>query len=70
VLRVEAAIRRLTERHQPVSDISHALGFSAPGHFSRFFRQHIGITPTEYRSRVNLFRPDGDPQLRSADALL
>ncbi|MBK9246357.1 MAG: helix-turn-helix transcriptional regulator [Burkholderiales bacterium] len=70
VLRVEAAIRRLTEQHQSVTDISYALGFSAPGHFSRFFRQHIGITPTEYRSRVNLFRPDGAGQLHSAESLL
>ena len=70
VLRVEAAIRRLTEQRQPVADISYALGFSAPSHFARFFRQHIGITPTEYRSRVNLFRPDGDSHLRSAESLL
>lgn len=55
VLRVEASIRSLTDRHRPVSDISHALGFSAPGHFSRFFREHVGVTPTEYRNRVNLF---------------
>jgi len=70
VLRVEAAIHKLTEQQQTVSDISDALGFSAPGHFSRFFRQNIGITPTEYRSRVNLFRPHSDPQLWSAEALL
>jgi len=70
VLRIEAAIRRLTEQQQSVTDISYALGFSAPGHFSRFFRQHIGITPTEYRSRVNLFRPDNAGQLHSAESLL
>jgi AraC-like DNA-binding protein len=69
VLRVEAAIRRLTEQHESVADVSHALGFSAPGHFSRFFRQHIGVTPTEYRSRVNLFLPIGDPQ-RATENLL
>jgi AraC-like DNA-binding protein len=33
------------------------LGFSAPGHVARFFRQHLGITPTEYRRVVNLFEP-------------
>lgn len=57
VLRVEASIRSVANPHQPVSEISHALGFSAPGHFSRFFREHVGITPTEYRSRVKLFVP-------------
>jgi len=25
--------------------------------FPRFFRQHLGITPTEYRRAVNLFEP-------------
>lgn len=70
VLRVEAAIGRLTEQWQPVADISYALGFSAPSHFTRFFRQHVGITPTEYRSRVNLFRPDRDSQPPSAESLL
>lgn len=69
-LRVEAAIRKLTEQRQPVVDISYMLGFSAPGHFARFFRQHVGITPTEYRRRVNLFRSDGHSQRRGAELLL
>jgi AraC-like DNA-binding protein len=69
VLRVEAAIRRLTEAQSLVADISLALGFSTPGHFSRFFRHHTGITPTEYRSRVNLFNPPGEALLRSTDDL-
>jgi AraC-like DNA-binding protein len=70
VLRVEAAIRKLTEAHQPVADVSLALGFSAPSHFSRFFRQHIGVTPTEYRSRVNLFAPQSGALSRSPNELL
>jgi AraC-like DNA-binding protein len=69
VLRIEASIRELTEAQCPVADVSHALGFSAPGHFSRFFRQHIGITPTEYRSRVHLFTPPEDALSRSTDDL-
>ncbi|MGH6610839.1 MAG: helix-turn-helix domain-containing protein [Burkholderiaceae bacterium] len=55
VLRVEEAIRRLAHNAEAVSDVSYALGFSAPSHFSRFFRQHLGITPTEYRRTVNLY---------------
>jgi AraC-like DNA-binding protein len=72
VLRVEAAIRRLTEQQpQAVGDIAASLGFSAPSHFSRFFRQHLGITPSEYRSRVNLFVPTADGSVvRTADDLL
>jgi len=59
VLRFEAAVKRLSLGAEPVADVAFALGFSAPGHFARFFRQHLGITPTEYRRVVNLFEPPG-----------
>lgn len=57
VLRFEAAVQRLTKGDEPVATVAHDLGFSAPGHFSRFFRQHLGITPSDYRRVVNLFEP-------------
>lgn len=62
VLRFEAAVARLTSGQQTVADISHDLGFSAPGHFARFFRQHLGITPSDYRRTVNLFEPPPSAQ--------
>lgn len=55
VLRLEAAIDRLAHTTEAVQEVASGLGFSAPGHFARFFRQHAGITPTEYRRAVNLF---------------
>jgi AraC family transcriptional regulator len=57
VLRFEAAVDRLAHSDVPVGDVSHDLGFSASGHFARFFRQHLGITPTDYRRVVNLYEP-------------
>lgn len=57
VLRFEAAVARLTAGREPVGDVAHDLGFSAPSHFSRFFRAHLGITPSDYRRVVNLFEP-------------
>jgi AraC family transcriptional regulator len=57
VLRFEAAVDRLAHSNLPVGDVSHDLGFSASGHFARFFRQHLGITPTDYRRVVNLYEP-------------
>ncbi len=57
VLRFEKAVERLTHSNDSVADLAYALGFSAPGHFSRFFRQHLGITPSDYRRVVNLFDP-------------
>jgi AraC-like DNA-binding protein len=57
VLRFEAAVERLTRSNESLGELAHDLGFSAPGHFSRFFRQHLGITPSDYRRVVNLFEP-------------
>lgn len=57
VLRFEAAVRRLTQSADALGDVAHDLGFSAPSHFSRFFRSHLGITPSDYRRVVNLFEP-------------
>lgn len=57
VLRFEAAVNRLSSGHDAVAAVAQDLGFSAPGHFSRFFRQHLGITPSDYRRVVNLFEP-------------
>jgi len=62
VLRFEAAVQRLTHSQEPVGDVSHELGFSAPSHFSRFFRAHLGITPSDYRRKVNLFEPPRGPR--------
>jgi AraC-like DNA-binding protein len=68
VLRFEAAVERLTQSDAPVGDLAHELGFSAPGHFSRFFRQHLGITPSDYRRVVNLFEPPA-PMPSRAEAI-
>lgn len=57
VLRFEAAVDRLSHSSEPVGTVAHDLGFSASSHFARFFRQHLGITPTDYRRAVNLYDP-------------
>lgn len=53
-LRVELAIEKLSEADSSIIDVSYDVGFSAPGHFTRFFRQHLGITPSDYRYAVDL----------------
>jgi AraC family transcriptional regulator, transcriptional activator of pobA len=35
-----------------VMQVSAQLGFKEPGHFSRFFKKHTGITPSEFRNNV------------------
>ncbi|MFC3338862.1 helix-turn-helix transcriptional regulator [Paracandidimonas soli] len=52
VLRMESAIRHLTKSSDALCDVSYQLGFSAPGHFTRFFRQHLGIAPSDFRRTV------------------
>jgi len=48
-LRLEAAIDRLMHRDESLGTIALDLGFSASSNFSRFFRDHTGVTPREYR---------------------
>lgn len=54
-LRMESAFGRLTGSGSPINRVSESLGFSEPQHFTRFFRQNLGIPPSEYRRRVELF---------------
>lgn len=54
VLRMEAAIDALASGTESVTALSDRLGFAAPSHFTRFFRNNLGITPTDYRRVVNL----------------
>jgi AraC-like DNA-binding protein len=48
-IRVEAAVRALSEQREPISDLADDLGFSAPSNFTRFFQQHAGIAPRQFR---------------------
>jgi AraC family transcriptional regulator len=56
VLRMELAIRNLAETNDSLSSISGNLGFSAQSHFTRFFQQHLGVVPSQYRRVVDLYR--------------
>ncbi len=57
-LRMDAAARRLGgDPATRLGELSHDLGFSAQSHFTRFFRHHLGITPSEYRRIVDVFDP-------------
>ncbi|HMC15735.1 MAG TPA: AraC family transcriptional regulator [Albitalea sp.] len=48
-LRLEEAIRRLVSGDMSLADVAHDLGFSAASNFSRFFKEHTGVSPSEYR---------------------
>lgn len=44
-----AAQKFLRHSDLPITEISDALGFSEPTHFSRFFKRHAGQTPRQFR---------------------
>jgi AraC family transcriptional regulator len=50
MLRMEAAVAAVVEGKECFAAISERLGFSAPAHFTRFFRDHAGSCPSEFRS--------------------
>ena len=50
-LRLRKACTLLAEGALKISSISSDCGFASPYHFCRIFRQHIGVTPTEYREK-------------------
>ncbi|MEP2657150.1 MAG: helix-turn-helix transcriptional regulator [Sedimentitalea sp.] len=47
--RFELAFRLLAENNCSVTEITLKLGYSYPGHFTRFFKQKVGLSPSEYR---------------------
>lgn len=48
-LRAEEAIQRLISENENMTSVAIDLGFSSPGNFSRFFREHTGVTPSTFR---------------------
>lgn len=47
--RVRIAQRLLLQTSVPVHSIAAQLGFSSPANFSSAFRQHTGMTPSQFR---------------------
>lgn len=49
-LRLQRAKQLLGEGAHGISEISELCGFASPYHFCRLFKQHTGMTPSEYRT--------------------
>ncbi|CAN7547763.1 helix-turn-helix transcriptional regulator [Caballeronia sp. LjRoot31] len=54
MLRMEASIDSLVASDSAIHDIALNLGFDAPGSFTRFFLYQQGVTPSQYRRKVEL----------------
>jgi AraC family transcriptional regulator len=50
VLRLELSVNAIVHDDAALAPLSRQLGFSTPGHFTRFFRDHSGVNPSEFRT--------------------
>jgi AraC-like DNA-binding protein len=59
--RMALATRMLSCPRATVAEVSDKLGFSAPSHFARFFSQHIGLPPSDFkRGLITQGEPDSE----------
>ncbi len=49
IYRIDRARNLLLGSEDSVATIAYAFGLEYPQHFSRFFKNKVGLTPTEYR---------------------
>ena len=50
---IDVAKERIFDTNKSVSEVAYGLGFKYPQHFSRVFKQYVGLSPQEYRSSNN-----------------
>ena len=50
---INVAKARISDANKSVSEIAYELGFKYPQHFTRLFKQHVGMTPVAYRASCN-----------------
>ena len=46
---IDIAKEKIFDASKTISEVAYDLGFKYPSHFTRFFKQHVGSTPNEYR---------------------
>jgi len=50
---IDVAKEKISDASKSVSEVAYSLGFKYPQHFSRVFKQSVGMSPQEYRSSMN-----------------
>jgi AraC-like DNA-binding protein len=57
VLRMELAVQAIVHQQESLGEVGQRLGFAAPGHFTRFFTDHAGVKPSEFRAVARMGSP-------------
>jgi AraC-like DNA-binding protein len=52
-IRVKRAAQLIRSDVYNFSQIAYMTGFSDPKYFSRCFKKHMGVTPSEYKNSIN-----------------
>ena len=51
-LRIKRAAQLLEKSAGSVTEIAYRVGFNNPSHFAKIFRQHFGLTPSEFAEKM------------------
>ncbi|PYI56591.1 AraC family transcriptional regulator [Paenibacillus flagellatus] len=51
-IRLNESLRLLANSRIPVMEVAHAVGYADELYFSKLFKRHMGLTPTEYAARA------------------
>jgi len=51
--RLQQAKDLLTSTNKPIAHIADILGYTSPQYFARFFKKHMGLTPSEFRTGLS-----------------
>jgi AraC-like DNA-binding protein len=47
---IDMAKERIFDTEKSISEVAYELGFRYPQHFTRLFKQKVGVSPNEYRN--------------------
>ncbi|NOU92107.1 helix-turn-helix domain-containing protein [Paenibacillus sp. LMG 31456] len=47
-VRLDASLRLLANTREPIIDVAHSIGYADEYYFSRLFKKHMGMAPTEF----------------------
>lgn len=50
--RIEAAQQMLHSKDKNLAEVAYAVGYNDQSYFTKIFKQHTGLTPTQYRKRA------------------